>query len=256
MEQAPVETRPVTRIIKRVPASDGQAASQRSEIRTPKVGTPSEAAARKEQAGQQRPPRAGETPGQKPPKKPRQSLLTPETDGGLSPDAEFGIVKAAGIIPLRQPVRPERPPMRRPQPGSNEQQRPGAQRPQRPDGAAFHPRPQMGGAPGAPVPTAGLPPSEKPGGKTPATTAKKKQKRTVFTEKEKSGLQKRKIELSTTTIRGRRKRRSEASKSSANQFVLEEPVIITGALTVGELSDMVALSPAQIITQFKDTLHL
>ena len=74
-------------------------------------------------------------------------------------------------------------------------------------------------------------PDVRPGG--PSAAAKKKQKRTVFSEKEKSGLQKRRVDFTSTTIRGRRKRR-DAGEHEAEQFILEEPIIITGAITVGE----------------------
>ncbi|HEY3376830.1 MAG TPA: translation initiation factor IF-2 [Armatimonadota bacterium] len=238
---APAEARPVTRIIKRVPGVEGQPATQRSEIRT----TPA-------------PPRPGQ-PGQPGPRKPRQSLLTPENDGGLSPDADFGIVKAAGIVPLPQ-ARPERPP-RRPMEG-DQQRGPYTPRPQQPGGApgGFRPRGPMGGGP-PPMgnqPLGGAPPGlDRTAGKGPGkapvaggAAAKKKTKRTVFSEKEKSGLQKRKVDFASTPFRGRRKRRGgHKGGGEVEQFVVEQPVIITGPITVGELAERVYVSPAQIVTQ-------
>lgn len=236
----PVEQRPVTRVIKRVVGGDGQVAMQRAEPRPVSGEQGGEGKTATGERGVQ-PSRPGEAPVQKP-KKPRNLFLTPETDGGLSPDADFGIVKAAGEVPMPQ-ARVERP-LRRPG---------GDQRP-RPD-IGGRPRPATGGAPAPPAtPLAGAGTADKsaargPASRTTGPAAKKKQKRTIFSEKEKSGLAKRKVDFSSTTIRGRRKRRSSGGVAGDDFFTIEQPVIITGAITVGELADRVHVSPAQVITQ-------
>lgn len=221
-EPAPEIKKPVTRIIKKTAGPDGQ----RTEVR--EARPPSSP-----------PPRSDQRRPQDPKK--RNLLLTPESEGGLSPEAEFGIVKAAGIIPIAQP-RPARPPQRDDRGGP----RPGG--PPRPDG----PRPPRG-----PMPAGGTaaPPAPgdagKPGGpgRAPAAggAAKKKQKRTVFSEKDKTRLQKRQSDFSSTTIRSRRKRRTGERREEA--FVMDEPVIITGPITVGELAERAHVVPAQVITQ-------
>lgn len=264
---APAEPRPVTRVIKRVTSGDGQQAMQRAEVRQaqqpkaepqaqpqqahrPRVEQPQQQQAK----GEQRPHQAirpGQPAGnqQQRPRKVRSLLLTPETDGGLSPDAEFGIVKAAGVVPMPQ-ARPERP-QRRPGGGGGDHFQPRQPRPH--DGGGFRPRGPMGG-PGGPsmaVPPVAPPGAEKPGkgpGRGPTSTNKKKQKRTVFADKEKTGLQKKKVDISSTTIRSRRKRKGAAGANN-EQFIIEEPIIITGPITVGDLADRVRIAPAQVITQ-------
>ena len=243
---APAEPRPITRIMKRPPGSEGQAPRP--------AGAPVAGAT----------PRVEGKPGGKPgtpdaqaPKgrKVRSNLLiTPETDGGLSPEAEFGIVKAAGIVPL--PTAPERPVHRPPQredqrpPFSNAEPRPprpGGEGPARPGEA---PR---GRGPGGPPQAPG---AEAPGAANGAprgpADAKKKQKRTIFSDqdKEKGRLQTRTGDLAATSIR-RRKRRSTGPKRErvGEQFVVEEPVIITGPVTVRELAERVNVTHAQVISQ-------
>ena len=188
-------------------------------------------------------------------KKARNPLLL---DSTLSPDAEFGIVKAAGIIPL-PPARPERP-RREEQRPPQQQQQPSQQQQQRKP--PFPPRPggppradgdrPRSAAPGVPIVPAEVPADKGKGVvRGPAAPAGKKktpQKRTVFSEKDRSVFQaKRNATPSSTTIRDRRKRRGEAAR--AEEFVLEEPLVITGPITVGELSERAHVLPAQVITQ-------
>ncbi len=93
-------------------------------------------------------------------------------------------------------------------------------------------------------------------GKAPprGADAKKKQKRTVFSEQDKDRARtQRSADFSSTTIRTRRKRRVPGGGGERNDvgqpIVIEEPVIITGAITVGELAERVRALPAQVITQ-------
>ncbi|HEY3415815.1 MAG TPA: translation initiation factor IF-2 [Armatimonadota bacterium] len=224
----PPEPRQATRIIKRGTGGEGQSVVQRAEVR------PTAPAAPAEQPG-------------KGPKKGRSNvLITPEVEGGLSPDAEFGIVKAAGIVPI-PPPRPPRAP------------RQDGERPMRHDGRPQQPRPPREG--GAPAQTGPMEPAVEgrrgvPGKQraplAPAGGAgagKKKQTRTVFSEKEKSRLQNRRAEFSATTTRGRRGKRRDKVRSEVEQFILEEPVVITGPITVGDLSERIGRPPAQVITQ-------
>ncbi len=55
-------------------------------------------------------------------------------------------------------------------------------------------------------------------------------------------------DFTSTTIRGRRKRRGPKG-DAGGPAVLEEPLIITGPTTVGELAERALVTPAQIITQ-------
>ncbi len=232
VEEAPAPTsavpeqRPVTRIIKRVvPGRDGQPTVQR-----PEGGQPAGAPRPTDEKARKRP----------------NLLITPLGDGGLSPEAEFGIVKAAGTVPM-PPPRPERPP-----------QRPDGERPpfgERPPGRTGPPRPEGGRPPRpgmGPAPTTGpAPEAGKTGLKGPGRTTadKKKQKRTVFSEKEKSRLQNRSADVRSGSMRGRRKRRVSGPKGATEQFVIDEPIIITGNITVGDLAERVHVTPAQVITQ-------
>ncbi len=207
--------------------------------------------------------RADAKPGAPPPppgdktRKPggRPNLLITENDGGLSADQDFGIVKAAGVVPLPAPIQRPRPPMGGqggpPRPGG----RPGEGRPMqggpggpRPGG----PRPPMGGAPAAPDATGAKGPAK--GGPPRPGDAKKKQKRTVFSDKDKGPNRlapARGSQYTSTVIRSRRKRRGEAKSGGGggDAYVLEEPVIITGPITVHELAEMAHVTPAQIISQ-------
>ena len=243
---APEAPRTAPRVIKRIPSAD----VQRGEARSQAAGAAGSAAPTR--PGQRQPPvqqpadAAGAPPAKK---KPRSMLVTPIDDGGLSPDAEFGIVKAAGIVPMAAP-RPERP-LRRPGPaGSGE-----FPRPPRPEGGFTGPRPPrppMGGA-GQNIP----PPEPGAATKGPAarsgapTAAKKKQKRTIFSDKDKARTpQKRPTDFSSTTLRGRRKRRTGGGGGTTSEPVgIELPVVLTGPITVGELAARVQLPPAQLITQ-------
>ncbi|MHB9026438.1 MAG: translation initiation factor IF-2 [Armatimonadota bacterium] len=223
-EPAPApEPRQATRIIKRTPGGEGRPVVHRAEAR------PAAPAGQPEQPG-------------KGPKKGRSNLLiTPEVEGGLSPEAEFGIVKAAGTVPI-PPARPPRGP------------RPEGERPRHDGGRPQGPRPPREG--GAPSQQPMEPAVEGRRGVTgkqraplaPAAAGKKKQKRTIFSEKEKTRLQNRSAEFSSTTGRGRRKRRNKV-QGEVEQFILEEPVIITGPITIGELSERIGRPPAQVITQ-------
>ncbi len=225
----PMDQRPVTRVIKRAPSTDGHP-GQITSVR------PGEAAAR---------PSGPE--GQKP-RKVRSLLITPETDGGLSPEAEFGIVKAAGIVPLPAP-RPERPPrregeMRPPQPAG--EQRPGqpADRFARPD--------TRGRGPQAPAPVAPTVEAGKGTAKGPVrgpADAKKKQKRTVFGEQDRDkARQQSRTDFTSTTLRSRRKRRGDGTKHAVEANVIEEPIVINGPVTVRDLADRVYVTPAQVIS--------
>jgi translation initiation factor IF-2 len=83
----------------------------------------------------------------------------------------------------------------------------------------------------------------------PADT-KKKQKRTVFSDRDKDRGRStfRSADFSSTTIRGRRKQRAKQSAAQA-EVRFEEPVIITGPITVRDLVERVPFSPAQVISQ-------
>ena len=251
VEPASEEQRPVTRVIKRIPGTDGHPATRQA--------MPPKSAEERAAAAGQAPQRAD---GQPPKVKKRSNLLiTPETEGGLSADADFGIVKAAGIVPMPQPppARPDRQP--RYQEGSDQRParradgteqrplRPGEQRP-RPAGE----RPRAGApAPQTPPPELGATGKAAAGKAAPRSAdAKKKQKRTVFSEQDKErARQQRSADFSSTTIRTRRKRRSTGGERNEvdQPLVLDEPVIITGAITVGELAERVQALPAQVITQ-------
>ncbi len=246
-EPAAEEQRPVTRVIKRIPGTDGQPATRQAlpPRTTEGRATPPSTAPH----GQ--PPRRHEGQPIKGKKGRANLLITPETEGGLSPDADFGIVKAAGIVPLPQPpVRPERQerPPRRPEGEQQRPPRPGEQRPLRP---GERPR---GGPLAQPTPPPDLGASGKavPGKAAPrGAEAKKKQKRTVFSEQDKErARQQRTADFTSTTIRTRRKRRtSPAERNEIGQpIVIEEPIIITGAITVGDLAERVRVLPAQVIT--------
>jgi translation initiation factor IF-2 len=241
----PVEPRPVTRVIKRVPSGQGAVTVTRP---TPRPNTPP--------GGE--PPRDGRPSpqgrdGQGGAPKRAGSYLTPESEGGLSPDAEFGIVKAAGTVPIPQPrtVRPRRPGEGRPGEGRPGEGRPGEGRPgeggprppQREGGPA---RPGGPAAPGASP--AGGPPKAAPGR---TTDTKRKQKRTVFADKdrEKGRTPARGTDFKSTVIRSRRKRREGQRAEAAGQVGFDEPIIITGPTTVRDLSDMVQALPTQIISQ-------
>ena len=229
---SPPEPRQVTRVIKRTPEGT---TVQRAEPKPSSPPPPSDKA------------RKGTS---------RQNLLIDTTEGGLSPDADFGIVKAAGIVPI-PPPRPARPPRREgegmpapPQQGSRPAGRPGEGRP--PQGGPRPPRGPMGNgpAPAAPAETPGAKPPAK-GAPARSADAKKKQKRTVFSDKEKERSRlapTRTAGMNSTVIRSRRKRRGEGGKQKENQ-VLEEPVIITGHITVNDLATLALVTPAQIISQ-------
>jgi len=226
---APVEPRPVTKVIKRVQGADGHASVQAV---APRKETP-------------RPP-SGEAPkeGQPPRKKGRHNLLiTPETDGGLSPDAEFGIVKAAGAVPI--PTRPERPPRREGErrPGERPPLRPGERPPPRADGGRAR-----GGAT-APAPAEIGSKGVLKGGPARGPETKKKQKRTVFSEQDRErGRLHRSTEFTSTTIRSRKKRR-DAARAEGTQLTVDEPIVVSGPITVRELSERTMTPPAQFISQ-------
>lgn len=184
---------------------------------------------------------------------PRPNLLTPENDGGLSPDAEFGIVKVAGIVPMPAVPRPRpAPQQQRPGgpgpggPGGAPQGGPGQRPPFRNNNAPFRPAPS-----GAPTGLNG--PATPPAAPGDAKTVRKvgdkaKVKRTVFTEKEKKagGLKTRGSFIATPVRGGRRKHRGP---KEPEVFVVEQPVIITGNMTVGDIAERIHVPPAQIISQ-------
>ena len=231
---APAEPKPVTRVIKRVQGTDGHASVQSVAPRT-------EAPVRPPRSAEAQP--AGKDQGKARKGGRHNLLITPETDGGLSPEAEFGIVKAAGVVPI--PVRPERPPRREggPRPGGPPQG--GEGRPPRPEGG----RPPRG--PQAPTPPAEIgSKGALKGGPARGPETKKKQKRTVFSEQENRNRLHRSTEFASTTIRSRRKRRGTGGRSTeAEQFVVEEPIVISGPITVRELAERTMTPPAQFITQ-------
>jgi len=228
----PVEQRPVTRVIKRVHGTDGQTSVKSV---APRAGAPTK-------------PRPAEAPPAKEgqPSKQRKGrgnqLITPETDGGLSPEAEFGIVKAAGVVPI--PTRPERPPRR------EGERRPGERPPQgeprtRPEG-----RPPRGGAVTPQVQPPDIGKGALKGGPPRGPETKKKQKRTVFSEqdRERSRLR-RGPDFTSTTIRSRKKRRTARADAAEQLAAIEEPVVISGPITVRELSERTMTPPAQFISQ-------
>jgi translation initiation factor IF-2 len=172
-------------------------------------------------------------PGEGSKRPPRHGLMIHENEGGLGADIEFGIVKRAGEVPMPKPPPP----------------RPMGPRPMGPGGPGprpMGPRP-MGGPGGGPPPA---PDATKAGGPAkPGDAAKRKQKRTVFTEREKRALKTRSSEFTSTTGRGRRKRRSSGPRAANVPYTSDESVIITGPITVGELAEIIHASPAQVITQ-------
>jgi translation initiation factor IF-2 len=228
--------------------------------------------------------------GTKPPekKKKKHNFMISTDDGGLSPDADFGIVKAAVLVNITPP------PQRGPGPGQggnrqgggdNRNNRPGGGPGQgqggqgqggpggqgggfRPGGDNRNNRP--GGGPNQgpggqgnfqnrgpnrpPVIPAGPPPdpaAAKPGAAKVAGPAKKKQKRTVFGDKDNKPFAAKKptTAFTSTTIKSRKKRSKDATKSNPDQLTRDIPIIITGHITVGELAERALISPAQIITQ-------
>ncbi|MHB9131085.1 MAG: translation initiation factor IF-2 [Armatimonadota bacterium] len=222
----PLEERPVTRVIKRKPGADGQSVVQRTEQRPSSFSAEGRPAGDAEADAKRKAIR-------------RNLLITPEVEGGLSPDAEFGIVKAAGIIPIPA-ARPPRPQQRPEGGGPPYQQRP-------PQQGGFARPPREGGM-GQNIPPAGGEAGKPAAAKGGPVPAKKKQKRTVFSEKEKTRLQNRRAEFTSTTIRSRRKRR-DRTREETEAVVFEGPIIINGPMTIGELSELVNMAPAQIISQ-------
>jgi translation initiation factor IF-2 len=110
----------------------------------------------------------------------------------------------------------------------------------------------MGGGP-APAPDAAGAKGPAKGAPRPGD-AKKKQKRTVFSDKDKGPNRlapARGSQFTSTVIRSRRKRRGEkgGGGGGGDSYVLDEPVIITGPITVGELAEIAHVTPAQIISQ-------
>ena len=96
----------------------------------------------------------------------------------------------------------------------------------------------------------------KPGAKAPGakgpTDVKRKQKRTIFSEQDRGPrLQARGADLASTTIRSRRKRRGGPKREAGapQEVVIDEPIILTGPVTVRELAERVNVTHAQIITQ-------
>jgi len=234
---APAEPRPVTHVIKRVQGTDGHASMQ-------SVAPRKEASPHPPRSAEAQPGKEGLPP--RPRKARSNQLITPETDGGLSPDAEFGIVKAAGTVPI--PTRPERPPRR-------EGVRPG-ERPPVP-GQAGRPRPTEARPPrGGPVAPQAQPPDLSKGalkgGPPRGPETKKKQKRTVFSEqdRDRGRTHTRAADFASTTIRSRKKRRGVVRAEAASQLAaIEEPIIISGPITVRELAERTQTPPAQLITQ-------
>ncbi len=227
--------------------------------------------------------------GTKPPekKKKKHNFMISTDDGGLSPDADFGIVKAAVLVNITPP--PQRGPSQghgggdnrnRPAGGGDNRNRPGGQGQGGPGGQGGGFRPGGGdnrnrpGGPGQgpgqgqnqgggnfqnrgpnrpPVIPIGPPPDPalaKPGAAKTAVPAKKKQKRTVFGEKDNKPFAQKKqaTPFASTTIKSRKKRSKDATKSNPDQLTRDIPIIITGHITVGELAERALISPAQIIT--------
>ena len=231
--------RPAPRVIKRVNIADGQRLEQ-------KTSSPNSTIARSDQQRQQ--PSSNAPTATPPKKKTRPTLVTSLDDGGLSPDAEFGIVKAAGIVPIATP--PPQRPIRRPLPpqGGGDFQ----PRNPRPDGGNFTPRPPRAPAGGVvPIVPPEMGATKGPSARSgPPAAAKKKQKRTIFADKDKARVpQKRPSDFTTTTLRGRRKRRTGGGGNIDEQIVMDGPIIITGPITIGELAARVPHSPAQLISQ-------
>lgn len=230
----PAEPRPVTRVIKRAPSGQGSVSVRP----TPRPTSPSGETTR-----DGRPAPLTRDGRGNPTTRPPSQFITPESEGGLSPDAEFGIVKAAGTVPVPA-ARPARPPRR---PGES---RPGESRP---NDVGTRP-PSREGGPVRPGP--GAPPAAPGGGPSKAAPsrpgdAKRKQKRTVFGDKEQKGrLPARGGDFKSTVIRSRRKRRDgHRTEVGGVAASFDEPVIITGPITVRELSNMVQMLPTQIISQ-------
>ena len=199
--------------------------------------------------------------------KPKSSfLLTPVTDGGLSPDADFGIVKSADTAILTtRPARPERKPAQTGgqrggynREGQNNTNRSGSSSTGRPfvrtnttDRNGSRP---TGGATGTGF---SAPVAESNTGKSPDRSAAgaKKQKRTVFTTDRDQSANKNKLKKPTdffsTTIRGPRKQKRVPTGGNLpiEPLILDEPIIVTGAMTIADIADKVRVTPTAVITK-------
>ena len=201
----------------------------------------------------------------KTPQKVKSPLLSNITDSNLSPEADFGIVSTAATanLNLTRPPRPARPP----QGGGGNRTAPRPGGPGREGGVNF--RNQQGGNnSGGFTSRTPRPNSDKQGADTgivsaappdiPAKggTQKKEKKtiRTVFTDNDRSpraGLNKRPNTFTSTVIRGPRKPKRVPTGGNQPQeaFVVEEPIIVTGAMSIAEISEKVRVTPTSVITK-------
>ena len=204
----------------------------------------------------------------KPASKVKSPLLSNITDSNLSPEADFGIVSTAATanLNLTRPSRPARPPQgsggtgnrpTTPRPGGANREGGGNFRNQQGgnNSGGFSPRPPRQNA-DRPDTNTGIVSAAPVDLATKGGAQKKEKKtiRTVFTDNDRSpraGLNKRPNTFTSTVIRGPRKPKRVPTGGNQPQeaFVVEEPIIVTGAMSISDIAEKIRVTPTSVITK-------